>query len=697
MNASAYQKVTASHLQRDAYLYVRQSTVRQVFENTESTRRQYALRERAVAMGWPIERVIVIDGDLGQSGASSVDREGFQTLVGDVGMGRAGIVLGLEVSRLARNSTDWHRLLEICALTDTLILDEDGVYNPGDFNDRLLLGLKGTMSEAELHVLRARLQGGILNQARRGALKMPLPVGLVYDPADSVVLDPDRQVRQSIVLLFETFARTGSASATVKYFHEQGLRFPRRPRSGKHKGELHWVPLYHWHVLRTLHHPRYAGAFCYGRTHTRKRVDGTVAIETRPREEWTALLPDAHPGYITWEQFEANLKRLRDNALAHGAERRKSPPREGPALLQGMVVCGVCGHRMTVRYHTRQGIQCPEYVCQREGIATASAKCQTIPGVSIDQAIGEVLVHTVTPVTLEVALKVQAELEARVQEVDALRHVRVERARQEADLARRRFMEVDPGNRLVADVLEAEWNEKLRGLHEAQEELEQRRLQDRQLLSDEQHQQILALAADFARLWNDSHTPQRERKRMVRLLIEDVTLTKGEKIDVGIRFRGGTTRSLTLPLAKTSWQLRQTSSQVIAEIDNLLDDYTEAQIASILNEQGVVSGVGKPFHPQMVRRLRRDYGLKKRYDRLRDAGMLTLEEMATLLDVATQTVKIWRRHGLLKDHTYNDKNECLYEHPGDDPPVKAQGRKLAQRRLIPGVDPNRTKEVQCET
>ena len=697
MRENAYQKVTASHLRRDAYLYIRQSTVRQVFENTESTRRQYALRERAVAMGWPIERVVVIDSDLGKSGAAGTDREGFQTLVGDVGMGRAGIVLGLEVSRLARNSTDWHRLLEICALTDTLILDEDGIYNPSDFNDRLLLGLKGTMSEAELHVLRARLRGGILNQARRGALKMPLPVGLMYDPTDKVVLDPDRQVRQSIVHLFESFARSGSASATVKHFREQGLRFPRRPRSGTHKGELLWVPLYHWHVLGVLHNPRYAGAFCFGRTHARKRVDGTIAIEKLPREEWTVLLPDAHPGYVTWEQFEANLKRLHDNAQAHGADRRKSPPREGPALLQGMVVCGVCGHRMTVRYHTRQGIQCPEYVCQREGIATATAKCQTIPGAGIDRAIGDLLVQTVSPVTLEVALKVQAELKARVQEVDALRRVRVERARQEADLARRRFMEVDPGNRLVADVLEAEWNEKLRGLHKAQEEVEQRQQQDRQSLSDKQHQQILALAADFARLWNDPHTPQRERKRMVRLLLEDVTLNKGEEIAVGIRFRGGATRSLCLQLEKPWWQLRQTPARIVAEIDTLLDDYTEIQIASLLNKHGAVSGGGKPFHAQMVRRLRRDYGLKNRYDRLRDAGLLTLEEMAMLLDVNVQTVKIWRRHGLLKAHAYNDKNECLYEHPGDDPPVKAQGRKLAQRRLFPEVEPDRTKEVQCET
>ncbi|MFQ5592293.1 MAG: recombinase family protein [Phycisphaerae bacterium] len=696
MSESPHQKVSASHLKRDAYLYVRQSTVRQVFENTESTKRQYALRERAVAMGWPIERVIVIDSDLGQSAASSIDREGFQKLVGEVSMGRAGIVLGLEVSRLARNSTDWHRLLEICALTDTLILDEDGVYSPSDFNDRLLLGLKGTMSEAELHVLRARLRGGILNQARRGALKIPLPVGLVYDPNGSVVLDPDTQVRKSIALLFETFERTGSASATVRHFREQGLRFPRRPRYGPHKGQLLWESLRHWRVLGVLHNPRYAGAFCFGRTRTHKRVGGTTEIETLPRAEWTVLLPDAHPGYITWDQFEANLKQLRDNAQAHGCERRKSPPREGPALLQGLVVCGVCGQPMTVRYHTRNGTQCPEYVCQRESINTATPKCQTIPGVGIDRAIGALLVETVTPVTLEVALRVQAELDARIHEADVLRCQRVERARHEADLARRRFMEVDPGNRLVADVLEAEWNEKLRGLHDAQEELEQCRKQDHQQLDDKQRKQILALASDFPRLWNDPKTPQRERKRMVRLLVEDATLTKGDEITVGLRFRGGATQTLTLPPAQPAWQLRQTSADVVAEIDALLDEYTEAKIAKILSDKGYVSGEGKRFHAGIVKRLRRDYHIKKRYDRLRDAGMLTVAEMANLLGVTASTVKTWRNHGLLRAHAYNDKNQCLYEYPGNEPPAKAQGRKLSERCRFPEVEPNRTEEVQCE-
>jgi DNA invertase Pin-like site-specific DNA recombinase len=269
MTGDAHQKVNAGHLKRNAYLYVRQSTIRQVFENTESTKRQYALRQNAMALGWPAERIIVIDSDLGQSGASAVDREGFQRLVAEVGIGKAGIVLGLEVSRLARNSTDWHRLLEICALTDTLILDEDGVYDPSHFNDRLLLGLKGTMSEAELHVLKARLQGGILNKARRGELQCPLPVGFIYNVEEQPVLDPDKQVQENIRHLFEMFKCTGSAMATVKAFRKQSLLFPQRQKKGPRKGALLWAELTHSRALQVLHNPRYAGAFVYG---ARKRA-----------------------------------------------------------------------------------------------------------------------------------------------------------------------------------------------------------------------------------------------------------------------------------------------------------------------------------------------------------------------------------------------------------------------------------------
>jgi DNA invertase Pin-like site-specific DNA recombinase len=347
--AAVVSKVTAGHLERIAYLYVRQSTLRQVLENTESTQRQYALRQRAIALGWPAERIVVIDTDQGQSGASAADREGFQRLVAEVGMGRAGIVLGLEVSRLARNNADWHRLLEICGMSGTLILDEDGLYDPGDFNDRLLLGLKGTMSEAELHFIRARLRGGQLSKARRGELRMALPVGLVYDPAGNVALDPDAGVQQALRHLFESFQRTGSARAVVQTFTREGLLFPVRVRTGAHKGELAWMPLRHWRVLRTLHNPRYAGAFVYGRRRARKRPDGKITNETLPREQWMTLIPEAHHGYLSWEQFEINQRLLATNARAHGTDRAAGPAREGPALLQGLAICGRCGKRMTVQ------------------------------------------------------------------------------------------------------------------------------------------------------------------------------------------------------------------------------------------------------------------------------------------------------------------------------------------------------------
>jgi DNA invertase Pin-like site-specific DNA recombinase len=320
-------KVSASHLKRDAFLYVRQSTLQQLVHNIESTQRQYALRQRAIALGWPADQVHVIDCDLGQSGASATDRAGFQQLVSEVGLGHAGIVLGLEVSRLARNSTDWHRLMELCALSDTLILDEDGLYDCNDFNDRLILGMKGTISEVELHYIRARLRGGILNKAKRGELMSPLPIGLVYDDAERVQLDPDTQVQAAIRLLFATFRRTGSARATLKHFRDNKLQFPRRLRSDVRKGELIWADLGHSRILQTLHNPRYAGAFSFGRTKMRIGPNGKAQYHQKNRADWIALIPDAHPGYINWEEFEDNQKRLLANAQTQGTDRRRSPRR----------------------------------------------------------------------------------------------------------------------------------------------------------------------------------------------------------------------------------------------------------------------------------------------------------------------------------------------------------------------------------
>jgi DNA invertase Pin-like site-specific DNA recombinase len=341
MSVEVAHKVSAAHLSRTAYLYVRQSTLRQVMENTESAARQYALRQRAVALGWAVDQIMVIDTDQGQSGASAADREGFCRLVAEVGMGRVGIVLGLEVSRLARNNADWHRLLELCSLSSTLICDEDGLYDPCDFNDRLLLGLKGTMSEAELHFIRARLRGGILSKARRGELKVPLPVGLVYDPADRVVLDPDAGVVQAVRHLFATFARTGSARAVVQTFANENLLFPTRVRSGAHKGELAWMPLHHWRVLRTLHNPRYAGVFVFGRHRCRITPGGAYCSQLLPREQWTSLILDAHPGYISFEAFEENQAKLLANAQAHGTADAAPPARDLRCSRVSRFVAGV--------------------------------------------------------------------------------------------------------------------------------------------------------------------------------------------------------------------------------------------------------------------------------------------------------------------------------------------------------------------
>ena len=671
MMGETHAKVQARHLKRNAYLYVRQSTLRQVLENTESTKRQYDLRERAMALGWPLDQVIVIDSDLGQSGASAVDREGFQQLVSEVGLGRAGIVMGLEVSRLARNSTDWHRLLEICALADTLILDEDGVYDPAHFNDRLLLGLKGTMSEAELHVLRARLRGGILNKARRGELEIRLPIGFDYDPAGRVRLDPDLRVQESLRQFFRTFRRTGSATATVKAFRAEGLSFPHRIYRGPQTGELLWSELDHSRALWLLHHPRYTGAFCFGRTRVRKLPNGSCKHQRLPTEEWIALIRDAHPGYITWDEYEQNLQILRDNAQGPAAGRDRGPPREGPALLQGLVICARCGDRMTVRYHLQGARRVPDYVCQHHGVAHAEPLCQQIVGGELDAAIGRLLVEAVTPVTLEVALAVQKELESRSEESDRLRRQAVERARYESDLARRRYMRCDPDNRLVADSLEAEWNQALRNQTAAQEHYDKQR-ESETGLDDQQRAAILALAKDFPRLWNDPHTADRERKRMARLLIADVTLLKETEVRAQVRFHGGATHTLHLPPPKPAWLLRQTPAKVVAEIDRLLEDHTDGEIAALLNGQGLLSGEGKPLHRLMVRHIRMAYALPSRHDRLQTRGLLTLHEMAQRLNISSDTLKYWRRAGLLKAHKYDDRGGYLFEPPGPDTPIKHQ-------------------------
>lgn len=669
-------KVQPHHLERGAYLYIRQSSLRQVLENVESTKRQYALRSRALALGWRDEQILVIDNDQGESGASAAWRAGFQRLVTEVGMGHAGIVMGLEVSRLARNNADWHRLLEICALADTLILDEDGVYDPTSFNDRLLLGLKGTMSEAELHVLSARLRGGILNKVRRGEYRCVLPTGFVYDEAGNVVLDPDAQIREAITYFFATFARVGSASQTVKVFRQEGLVFPSRLRNG---AATVFRPLTASTAMRTLTNPRYAGTYVYGRRHYRRTVEGKKKIHKKPDYgEWLACIPNAHPGYISWERFQENRTILATNGRGYEVA-RMSPPREGAALLQGRAVCGRCGRYFRIRYATRRGRQEAWYVCDRAHGARGEPSCQSIAGPPIDAAIGALVTAQMTPAAVALALDIRRELETRYEEAEQLRGRGIERAQIDADLAQRRFMMVDPSNRLVADTLEREWNEKLRTLAEAREERERARQRDQIVLDDALRQRLATMTTDFRMLWDDPGTSNRERKRLLAALIEDATLLKlpaEGTTKIHLRFKGGKTETLTTLNPKTSAQQVTTPPGVVECVDRLLDHHIYEEIADILNKQGLRPGGAARrgqseahFTAGLVAYLVHAYNLRSRYERLRVRGMLTTSEAAARLGIHESTLTRWVQCGLVTRHAYN-AHAYLYEVPDPHVPEK---------------------------
>lgn len=684
MSTDNAMKISADHLRRDAFLYVRQSSLRQVFENTESTKRQYALRDRAVALGWPIERVHVIDNDLGLSGAQSQDRDGFQRLVSEVAMGHAGIVLGLEVSRLARNNADWHRLLELAAMSRTLIMDEDGVYDAASFNDRMLLGLKGTMSEAELHILKSRLQGGILNKARRGELELPLPIGFVYTPDTRVVLDPDRQIQDTVRMLFDTFREAGSACAVVRRLRSEKILFPRRIRRGIGKGDVLWSEIDHSRLLQILHNPRYAGAFAYGRTRTVYNAKLKSVQQKMPRSDWQVLIPQAHEGYISWDEFERNQASLEQNAVGFSPGLRGRMPRQGSGLLQGRVLCGRCGARMRVHYEQFQDKLRPYYVCNEAVVRRAGKTCQWARGPAIDEAVSALLLEAMAPTAIEVALAVQQEISQRLEQAASLRDKQLQRTRYEAELARRRYLKVDPDNRLVADALEADWNGKLRDLDALQREHERQNETDQSLLDGAAQERIRALAADFPRVWNNERTSAVERKRMLGLLIEDVTLLVDEQINMHIRWRGGRTQSLAVARPRPMAVIRKTPEAVVALINELLETDNDQQIASRLNALGHRNWRGEPFTLKKVMIVRRAYGLKTRFERLRESGMLTGEEVARQLGVSATTVHQLGRAGVLKRHRYATNHRYLYEPPGNVRLAKGVGGRYGGRqpRLI---------------
>lgn len=647
-------KIRAEHLDRPALIYVRQSTFMQVRLNTGSTARQYDMRQRALDLGWSAEQIVIIDQDQGHSGASAVDREGFQYLIAEVGLDRAGAVFSLEASRLARSSSDWYRLIEICALTNTLVVDEEGVYDPGHYNDRLLLGIKGTMSEAELHWLRNRLLGGKLDKAQKGQLRFHPPTGLVYDAAGQLVFDPDEQVQQAVQLVFDLFDELGSALAVVKHFDEHQLLFPTRLWGGLQAGELVWRPLRHGRVLAILHNPAYTGTYVYGRTKTRTQLLPGEAPRVKgrqrqvKREEWPVVRHDAHPGYITWDQFLHNEQRLDDNRTFRH-EDRPGAIREGAALLQGLVLCGCCGRRMTIRYLDNGLIPC--YNCDQIHKQLAGKTCQSLRGDGIDAAVAKVFLEAMQPAQLEVSLAALEQLEARARQIDRQWQLRLERVKYEADLARRRFMAVDPENRLVARTLERDWNAKLAEVELLEREYTTLPRPTARLASSEEQQRILALAQDLPTIWYAETTTHADRKQLLRFLIKDVTLTRRETtFHIGIRWQ---TEAVTeLEIARPS---QGTSPAVVDRIRELAPTHTDQQIAAVLNQEGFTTGKKLPFIENRVQWVRHKYhipiGPSQRPDTYptgqRADGRYSARAAADLLNVTVWTIADWCKSGRL--------------------------------------------------
>jgi DNA invertase Pin-like site-specific DNA recombinase len=652
-------KLRNEHVTRPALVYIRQSTLMQVRDNTASTTRQYQLAKRAQDLGWPASLVVVIDQDQGRSGASSAGRDGFEYLIAEVGLGRAGAVLCLEASRLARSSSDWYRLIEICALTDTLVIDEDGVYDPGQYNDRLLLGFRGTMSEAELHWLHCRLVGGKLEKAQQGTLRFRLPIGLVYDGAGQIGLDPDEEIQHAVHQVFEVFATAKSALAVVKHFSDHGLQIPDRLWQRERKGEVVWRPLRHARVLSMLHNPFYAGAYVYGRTKSRQRpLPGKaprVKGSTRQvkRDDWPTILKEHHPGYINWPQFRRNLEQLDDNRTFE-PDQRRGAVREGGALLQGIVACGVCGRRMTVRYMP-DGIR-PIYVCAQLHKDFAGKTCQFMRGDGIDAAVAQLLLAAIEPAQLTIALEAVEHLEAQARAIDHQWHLRLERARYEADLARRRYQEVEPENRLVARSLERDWNEKLSVLDQLERDYTEVAPVASSHVSEAERQGILKLVHDLPAVWQAATTTHAERKQVVRLLIKDVTLTKLETtIRIDVRWQTHACSTLEVPRPKQAYVIRRMAPEVIERVRQLARDHTDIQIAERLNDEGYLSSQGGAFSASKVDWLRYAYGIKSDCPLgpaacptgQRGDGRYSAQAAAAQLNVSVYTIADWCKAGKL--------------------------------------------------
>src|SRR5213080_2205957 len=641
-------KITASHLSRQAIVYLRQSSAAQVEHNRESTERQYALASKARELGWPADRILVIDEDLGLSGSGSVARSGFARLTAEVALARVGLVLGLEVSRLARNNADWHRLIDLAGLTDTLIGDADGIYHPALFNDRLLLGLKGTMSEAELHVLRARLNGGIRNKAARGELRRGLPVGFVWGEAEGeVLLHPDEAVVTAIRTIFARFAETGSARRVWLWFRDQGLQLPLQMSA---HAESRWVEASYHAIHQVLSNPVYAGAYVYGKTRTEMTLEPSGVRRKRikhlPRDQWQVLIKEHHRGYIDWQTYEANQQRIATNTRP-GPHKAGGAVREGSALLQGLASCGHCGRRLRTHYRGRNSV--PGYYCSGEHLVEGRGSyCLNIGGVQIDEAVTRAFIAALEPAKLAATLAAAERLEADRETSLKQWRLGVERASYEASRAKRRYRAVDPDNRLVARGLEREWEDSLSALEAAKAELARRERERPRVLSQEEHDRLLALGPDLATVWHAATTTPRDRKELLRALLEEVII-KVERdkaaAHLTLRWKGGALNEIDLALPRSRPATIRTDENTIALVRRLAGHYPDAVIAGILNRQGRTTAYGHRFDRNRVGNLRRHWKIPSFQENPQAVGdLLTIKQAAAALGVAPSTI-----HRLLND------------------------------------------------
>ena len=647
-----FSKITPSHLARLAVVYIRQSTQAQVASHRESTERQYQLQAFAAQLGWPAAQTRVIDQDLGLSGSGLSTRSGFAELAAEVALGQVGIVLALEVSRLARNNADWYRLLDLCGTTDTLIGDADGLYHPGLFNDRLVLGLKGTMSEAELHVLRARLNGGIRNKAARGELRRGLPIGLVWGEADGEIrFHSDAAVTGAIRAVFERFAEMGSARRVWLWFRSEGLPFPTPAHSGD---AVQWGTPTYTKIHQVLTNPVYAGAYVYGKTRQERYVDAHGAVRKRlkrlPRADWGVLIHDHHPGFIDWATFEANQVRLAANTRPQRHD-GAGALREGAALLQGLALCGHCGRKLLVAYSGRNGV--PSYYCPGNNLANGRGEaCLRVGGQRLQQAVTAAVLAAVQPAALQAALDAaeagdSAEEAARVQ----WRH-QLEQTRYQAQLAQRRYENVDPDNRLVARGLEAAWETALQDVQAAEQQLQRAERHQPEALSAAERDALLGLAEDLEAVWSAPSTSDRDRKELLRALLEEVLVTHekdAHEVRLALRWNGGLISDLTVALPRTRQATVRTDEDTVTLIRRLAAYYPDAVIAGVLNRQQRTTATGLPFTVNRVNSLRTHWGIPRFVPPAQPVcgEPVTIREAAAILGVAPSTLHRQLNDGLI--------------------------------------------------